>query len=69
LVISHVLGTRLTSGMTTPSHAEPPPDTVCPCGHAIDEHDLIASRYCKATAAGALTRACMCVPASVSLPR
>jgi hypothetical protein len=52
----------------TPSHGEPPADTVCLCGHVIDEHDFIASRYCRATAAGALTRACMCVPVQASTP-
>jgi hypothetical protein len=57
------------SQMTPPSNGEPPSDTVCLCGHATDEHDLIASRYCRATAASALTRACMCVPASAPTPR
>jgi len=57
------------SHITTPSHGEPPSDTVCLCGHATDEHDLIASRYCRATVASALTRACMCGPAAVPLAR
>ena len=51
------------SHTATPSHGEPPSDTLCLCGHAADEHDFIASRYCKATVASGLTRACMCVPA------
>ncbi len=50
------------SHITTPSHGEPPSDTVCLCGHAADEHDLIAARYCRATVTSSLTRACMCVP-------
>jgi hypothetical protein len=53
----------------TPAHVEPPAGTSCLCGHAADEHDLLASRYCKATVTGALTRACMCKPASVPLSR
>ena len=55
--------------MTTPSHDDPKPDTSCLCGHTADEHDLIASRYCKATVANALTRDCMCVPVSLPLAR
>ncbi|MGD0702764.1 MAG: RGCVC family protein [Trebonia sp.] len=55
--------------ITTPSNGDPPPDAPCPCGHTADEHDLVASRYCRATVASALTRACMCVPASVPLTR
>jgi len=54
------------SDPTTPSHGEPPPD-MCVCGHPADEHDLVAARYCKATVESALTRGCMCVPASVPL--
>jgi hypothetical protein len=54
------------SQLTTPSNGDPP-DAVCLCGHATDEHDFIASRYCRATVTSALTRACMCVPASVPL--
>src|ERR1700677_448428 len=55
--------------MTAPSHGEPPPDTPCPCGHSADEHDPIASRYCRATVEGGLSRGCMCVPAPVPLGR
>jgi hypothetical protein len=50
--------------MTTTSRDEPPPDAPCPCGHTADEHDSVASRYCLATANGALGRDCMCVPVS-----
>ena len=57
------------SQLTTPAHGDPPSDTVCLCGHATDAHDVIASRYCKATITSGLTRACMCVPASVPLAR
>ena len=52
--------------MTTP-RGEPPPDTPCPCGHTADEHDPVASRYCRATAEGALQRGCMCVPVSTRI--
>jgi hypothetical protein len=51
---------------TTPSPVEPPADTLCQCGHPLDEHDLVASRYCRATVAGGLTRDCMCGPSPVA---
>jgi hypothetical protein len=57
------------SHITTPSNGDPPSDTVCLCGHATDEHDPIASRYCKATIESSLTRACMCVRVSAPLYR
>ena len=52
--------------MTTPSRDEPAPDSQCPCGHAADEHDALATRYCQATVRGALDRLCMCYPAPAS---
>ena len=55
--------------MTTPEHAEPRPDAPCPCGHSANEHDSLASRYCRATIAGGLDRNCMCVTVSVPLYR
>ena len=33
---------------------------ICPCGHPLDRHDAIASRYCSATASGNLMRGCIC---------
>lgn len=30
------------------------------CAHALDEHDSISSRYCRATQAQALPRGCIC---------
>ena len=39
--------------MTTTLRTDPPPDTVCACGHTAEEHDSVASRYCQATAEGA----------------
>jgi len=53
--------------MTTQSPGQPPADDPCPCGHGADEHDLLASRYCRATVLGALERGCMCHPSSVRL--
>jgi hypothetical protein len=53
--------------MTTTPRDELPPDAPCPCGHGADEHDPRASRYCLATAAGALDRGCMCVPSTVRI--
>ena len=32
----------------------------CTCGHADDDHDAIARRYCGATIAAALSRGCIC---------
>jgi hypothetical protein len=33
----------------------------CPaCGHPWRTHDVISTRYCAATTAGALTRRCIC---------
>ena len=54
--------------MTTTSRSGPPSDAPCACGHGADEHDSLASRYCLATAEGALDRGCMCVPTSVRVP-
>jgi hypothetical protein len=37
------------------------PDGCCiACHHPHDSHDAIASRYCQATVAQALTRGCIC---------
>ena len=33
----------------------------CDCGHLVDAHDPIASRYCKATAFNAMSRGCICL--------
>jgi hypothetical protein len=30
------------------------------CDHAMDGHDAIGRRYCRATMGGALTRGCIC---------
>jgi len=41
--------------------APPTPTGSCDvCGHALTGHDTIASRYCSATQANALTRGCIC---------
>jgi hypothetical protein len=40
---------------------EVPMASMCACGHALDEHDVIASRYCDATLAGVLARGCICL--------
>jgi hypothetical protein len=60
--------TTPSSGKPPPDAGKPPPDAMCPCGHTADEHDSLASRYCRATVTGALTRGCMCVPVTASLP-
>jgi hypothetical protein len=33
---------------------------MCACGHRLEHHDRIASRYCQATVASSLTRGCIC---------
>jgi len=35
-------------------------DTCDMCSHSIEVHDKIATRFCAATAAGALSRGCIC---------
>jgi hypothetical protein len=37
-------------------------DVRCPCGHSLDRHDRVATRYCAATIAGELARGCLCAP-------
>jgi hypothetical protein len=39
------------------------------CPHPVVEHDGIALRFCRATAAGALARGCVCPPASLQRTR
>jgi hypothetical protein len=37
------------------------PDRMCGvCAHVLSAHDGISARFCTATAAGALTRGCVC---------
>jgi hypothetical protein len=48
------------AGSTT-AHA--PMASMCACGHAFNQHDVIASRYCDATLAGVLPRKCICLQA------
>jgi hypothetical protein len=52
---------RATLVTASTSRGEPPLATPCHCGHAADDHDAIASRYCEATVVGALPRGCMCI--------
>jgi hypothetical protein len=37
---------------------------LCACGHPLDHHDAIATRFCDATLAAALPRGCICKPLS-----
>lgn len=37
---------------------------MCPCGHPNAGHDHIAARFCQATIAGDLQRACVCFAAT-----
>ncbi len=45
------------------------PGLSCACGHPQEEHDLLATRYCAATEAGELTRACACPTRAVEKAR
>jgi hypothetical protein len=33
---------------------------LCTCGHPLDRHDSIATRYCEATISAGLVRGCVC---------
>ncbi|WIX81139.1 RGCVC family protein [Amycolatopsis carbonis] len=50
--------------MTAAEHETPTevrPETSCPsCPHPLEEHDVIARRYCAATAVGNTERGCVC---------
>jgi hypothetical protein len=35
-------------------------DVRCPCGHSLERHDRVATRYCAATIEGNLARGCLC---------
>jgi hypothetical protein len=43
---------------------DPPDDesgaVLCACGHPLDQHDSIATRYCDATISSGLKRGCVC---------
>lgn len=41
--------------------ASPVPAVLCEmCPHELDGHDALSRRFCRATAANALTRGCIC---------
>ena len=42
---------------------------LCHCGHADDEHDEVATRYCRATLSAALPRPCACAVGPDTSPR
>ncbi len=49
--------------MLSPTTAPDPvtaPANQCACGHALAAHDVIAARFCAATTAHNLARACIC---------
>jgi hypothetical protein len=46
---------------TTANDSNHSPDGLCGvCAHPLSAHDMISTRFCSATAAGALTRGCVC---------
>jgi hypothetical protein len=46
-----------------------PPLALCCCGHEAAAHDAVAARYCAATAASTLDRACICPLAAKNAAR
>jgi hypothetical protein len=48
--------------IVTNSATQPVGDTCYMCPHLRTAHDVISTRYCAATEAGALTRGCVCPP-------
>lgn len=56
-----VRGISVTAQIAEPKRADAPLTVMCACGHALDQHDVIASRYCDATLAGVLQRGCICL--------
>ncbi|MHB8340902.1 MAG: RGCVC family protein [Mycobacteriales bacterium] len=46
-----------------------PEPGLCACGHLVDAHDGVASRYCRATLSGCLSRGCICVAMPAPHPR
>ncbi|MGH3377243.1 MAG: RGCVC family protein [Actinoallomurus sp.] len=55
--------------MTAELRCETPLVTLCACGHPVADHDPVAARYCRATAAGSLLRGCVCDVESGPMPR
>lgn len=53
--------TELKSTVAGPGTGDQTSLTCAVCPHAWDVHDPIGIRYCSATAAGGLTRGCVCV--------
>jgi hypothetical protein len=54
-------GLTATAAAVEPDTTQAPMTSMCACGHALDTHDAIASRYCDATLAGVLPRGCICL--------
>jgi hypothetical protein len=46
------------------SSAPTEPTAQCVCGHPVELHDVIASRYCNVTIIGDLKRGCICPAAA-----
>lgn len=54
-------GITVTAVEASPESANQSMVAMCECGHAVNQHDAIGSRYCDATLAGALPRGCICL--------
>ena len=39
---------------------------LCSCGHPLDRHDRVGTRYCAATAASDVPRGCICVSSAAA---
>ena len=48
--------------LASSGHFPSAPQDRCTCGHLLDNHDRIATRYCAATRDGELARGCICTP-------
>lgn len=59
-----------TGSATVPVESLPPSESAeadtCGCGHSHARHDAVAARYCAATTAGSMARACVCAERSTT---
>ena len=55
--------------VASPEISLPTAQDRCTCGHLLEHHDRIATRYCAATRDGDLSRACICTPPTGAMGR
>jgi hypothetical protein len=61
LPLPGVRGISVTEAAEASDLPDGPMASICSCGHALDQHDVIATRYCDATMFGVLARGCICI--------